>query len=81
VGLALLGPLNWGAAVVPLASFTLALATLALVRLISHCCATNNRTDTRMDAPMDVDNLDSHSELPFPGEVVDGEQTIQYFNM
>jgi hypothetical protein len=69
-----LGPLDWTAAVVPLAAFTLALATLALLRLIGH-------RDTRMDTPMDVDDPDSHSELPFPGEVVDGKQTIQYFNM
>ena len=34
-----------------------------------------------MDAPMDVDDPDSHSGLAFPGEVVDGEQTIQYFDM
>jgi hypothetical protein len=34
-----------------------------------------------MDAPMDVDDSDSLSELPFPGEVVDGEQTIQFLNM
>jgi hypothetical protein len=74
-----LGPLDsdWTAAVVPLAAFTLALATLALLsllRLIGH-------RDTHMDTPMDVDDPDSHSELPFPGEVVDGKQTIQYFNV
>ena len=76
-----LGPPNQGAAVIPLAAFALALASLALFRLIGHCCATNNRTGTHMDAPMDIDDPDSHSELPFPGEMVDGEQTDQYFNM
>jgi hypothetical protein len=30
---------------------------------------------------MDVDDSDGQSELPFPGEMVDGEQTVQYFNI
>ena len=78
VGLALLGSLNWGGPAVPLAAFTLALATVALIRLI---LGTKNRTYTRMEAPMDIDDSENHSELPFPGKVVDGEQTIQHFNM
>jgi hypothetical protein len=43
----------------------------------------NNSMGTEMDTPMDVDHSGSHSDsgLPFPGEVVDGEQTIQYFDI
>ena len=33
------------------------------------------------DTPMDVDDPESLSRLPFPDEVVDGEQTVQYLDM
>jgi hypothetical protein len=42
-----------------------------------HLFFTHHHDNTCMDLPMDI-NQDT---LPFPGEMVDGQETIQYFNM
>jgi hypothetical protein len=62
---------NRGTALVLPASFILALTILLLATYI-----------IMTDTPMDVDDPESLSGgLPFPGEVVDGEQTVQYLDM